>query len=183
MVPQNPNPNPQNQTVALKDTVRTATEAADAKFSAAINPTRDLSFFTLSAFVPIAIISGALLLHLKNRWVMSIVTGVCVLISLAGFGRLMYETTLDIAGYPDFRMPVWVVFYLVVYLISGFTFLFFWSGHKFSQKALMNAFYASLSGYIGNPVEHPTLRFFAILQTFLSSFIHVVIITKFVNAF
>lgn len=162
---------------------KTAIAEADAKFAAAINPSRDLSFFTIAAFLPLAIMSAALLFGITNKTLMRIITIGCGVISLVGFGRLMYETTLDIAGYPDSRLPVWVVLYLAIYLVSGFAFIFFGLGGTFTQKAIADALYISLSGYTGRPVETPSIRFLAMAQTLLSSFIHIVIITKFVNAF
>jgi hypothetical protein len=111
----------------------------------------------------------------------------------------MYETTLDIAGYPDYALPVWSVLYLIVYLVSGFTFVFFamhvgnpglfFSGFSSNVKnAFLDALYLSLSDYIGmSPdasfgVKTQSARFLTVGQGVLSMFLNVVIITKFVSS-
>ena len=121
------------------------------------------------------------------------------LTSLVGFGRLIYETTLDIAGYHDYALPIWSVFYLIVYLVSGFTFVFFamhvgnpglfFSGFGSNTKtAFLDALYMSLSAYIGlspDPsfgVKTQASRFLTVGQGVLSMFLNVVIITKFVSS-
>ena len=166
--------------------IRNETAAANAKFTRAINPSRDLSFFTITVFLPIVAITAALLVGLRGH----ILTGigiVCGLVSVAGFARLLYEVSLDIAGFPDYRLPVWTVLYLILYIISAYACLFFSFEikHKFAKDdtaRFMNAVYTSLNGYVGRP-QDGSMRFLAISQTILSTFIHVVIITKFVTAF
>ena len=150
---------------------------ADTTLSAAMNPTRDLSFFTLTAFGPIAIMAGLLLMRFTGKFL----TGVgilCAMVAAVGFGRLLYETTMDVAGYPEYKLPVWAVLYMVLYLISGFTFVFLALG----PGSFTDALYTSLIAYVGNPSSGP-YRFVEITETILSMFVNVVIITKFVSAF
>jgi hypothetical protein len=118
----------------------------------------------------------------------------------AGFITLLYEITFDIAGFPSYKLPVWSVLYLIVYLINGFTFTIFamntampgrWiKGIATDEKtALFDSLYLSMSNYIGvapDPIftsEAQSARFLSVGQGILSMFLNVVIITKFVSSF
>jgi len=171
-----------------------------ATLARAMQPTRSLLFYTVTATLPLVLISAVLLFtHIDGTALITLsllgaVTGV------VGFGRLLYETTLDIAGYPDYKLPIWSVLYLIVYLVSTFTFLFFAMhisspGRFFggfgtnNTEAFLDAIYVSLCDYIGQSPD-PSVglktqgtRFLAIGQGVLSMFLNVVIITKFVSAF
>jgi hypothetical protein len=174
--------------------------AADVKLDAAVTAQRSLLFYTTTATLPIIMIAVVLLftkLHGRTLMVLSLIGAITGFI---GLGRLLYEMTLDIAGYPDYKLPIWSVFYLIVYLISAFGFLFFalhtaepgryFGGFDTNPKAAyLDAVYISLSDYIGtapDPVfslKNQFVRFLAVGQGILSLFINVVIITKFVNSF
>jgi len=173
--------------------------SADAKLSAALVPTRTLSFYTMTASLPILVIAAVLLFTpLKGRWL----TGLSVvgaLVGIVGLGRLLYDVTLDIAGFPDYQLPVWSVFYLIVYVVSAFCFIIFaihtsspgtyFDGLETSnQSAFLDALYMSLIGYVGISDADFTAktrgsRFLGVGQAIVSMFINVVIITKFVTTF
>ena len=174
---------------------------ARAKLAAAVTPTRSLLFYTLTATIPIVVITMVLLFmkgtsH-KNLALLSILGAIT---GLVGLGRLLYELTLDIAGFPTRTLPIWSVFYLIVYLVSGFSFLFFgyhmaspgkyFGGFENGPKpAFLDSLYLSLCNYIGvSPfgdisVKNQGMRFATVIQGVVSMFINVVIITKFVNTF
>jgi hypothetical protein len=120
--------------------------------------------------------------------------------AMTGLGRLLFELTLDVAGYPEYKLPIWSVFYLIVYLISGFAFLFFamhsgapgrWIQGFASgpREGYLDSLYLSLCNYIGSAPDSSirltsqVARFLSVGQGVLSMFINVVIITKFVNSF
>jgi hypothetical protein len=130
--------------------------------------------------LPPAIMSILLLLRASKQILIG-ASIVSIAVTLFGFVYLIFETTMDIAGFPDSRLPVWAVLYLILQIISMYTFIFF----ILRNKGFSNALYSSLCGYIGKPEEKEkeSFRFITISQTILSSFINIVIITKFVNAF
>lgn len=119
------------------------------------------------------------------------------IMNLVGFSTLLYETTMDIAGYPEYALPVWIVLYLVVYLISGFTFMFYVMhltspGYYFSGfasnnvSAFLDAFYVSASNYLGTSsvnLKVQESRLLSVGNGIASMILNVVIITKFVNTF
>lgn len=177
------------------------TVTAQAKLNAAVTPTRSLLFYTLTATIPIAVITLVLLfmkdMSHKNLALLAVLGAIT---GLVGLGRLLYELTLDVAGFPDSKLPIWSVFYLIVYLVSGFSFLFFgyhmaapgryFSGFEDGPKpAFLDSLYLSLCNYIGvSPfgsisVKEQGMRFATVIQGVVSMFINVVIITKFVNTF
>lgn len=161
-------------------------KSADATYSSAINPTRNLTFFTITAFAPMMILTGALLLGLRSRMPLAILCIVSTLVAGVGLGRLLYEILLDISGYPDFKLPVWIVIYLFMYIVSGFTAIYFIVDRKknFSPEQFTTALFHGIEGYLGQPFTgDPAFRFIGIIQNLLSAFIHAVIITKFVSAF
>ena len=142
---------------------------------------------------------AGVLLFTKSAAVATIASG-CALVSLAGFLMLLYELIHDIAGFPDYKLPIWAVAYLLVYLISGFAFVIFalhigGPGQYFGgfvggpKEACLDALYLSTSNYIGvapDPsftIKTQGSRFLAVGQGLLSMFLNVVIITKFVSSF
>lgn len=173
--------------------------SADAKLSAALVPTRNLSFYTMTASLPILVIAAVLLFTpLKGKWLTAL-SIVGALVGIVGLGRLLYDVTLDIAGFPDYQLPVWSVFYLIVYVVSAFCFVIFavhtcapgtyFGGLETSnQSAFLDALYMSLIGYVGISDAGFTTktrgaRFLGVTQAIISMFINVVIITKFVTTF
>ena len=172
----------------------------EAKLTLAIQPTRSLLFYTLTATLPLILIAAVLLFTHVDGTSLVTLSILGALTGIVGFGRLLYETTLDIAGYPEYSLPIWSVFYLIVYLISAFAFLFFamhigspgqfFGGFGTTNKvAFLDALYVSLCDYIGQSpdpsfqLKTQGTRFLAVGQGVLSMFLNVVIITKFVSAF
>jgi hypothetical protein len=169
------------------------------KLTAAMQTTRSLLFYTLTATLPLVIITAILLFTRLKGTALVALSLIGALCGIVGFGRLLYETTLDIAGYPDYKLPIWSVFYLIVYLISAYAFLtfalhvgnpgYFFEGFPASDKAaFLDALYISSCSYIGRSpdtflMKTQTARFLSVSQGILSMFLNVVIITKFVNAF
>jgi len=171
-----------------------------AKLMVAMQPTRSLFFYTLTATLPLVIISAVLLFTKIDGLSLMTLSLLGAVVCSIGFGRLLYETTLDIAGYPEYTLPIWSVFYLIVYLISAFAFLIFAMhvgdpGYYFggfgtnNKMAFLDAIYVSLSDYIGmapDPaftLNTQSARFLTVGQGVLSMFLNVVIITKFVSSF
>jgi len=180
--------------------MRTAQQAR-AKLAAAMQPSRSLLFYTLTATLPIIMIKVVLLAWPQmNRTSLTTLAVIGALTGFVGLGRLLYEMTLDIAGYPEFKLPIWSVFFLIIYLISAFAFLFFGlhvaaPGRFFDgigqtpRTAFLDSLYVSLCDYIAVPPD-PSIaltaqgtRYLAVIQGVISLFINVVIITKFVNTF
>jgi len=175
------------------------TEVAAAEMKAAWVPQRSLAAYTLAATLPLVIMSAILLFVPAGSTFLAGIALVGSLVNLAAFLVLLYETTFDIAGYPDYKLPVWSVFYLVTYLIVGFTFLIYaihtmnpgdaFAGISSKPKvALLDSLYLSLCNYVGIPADSSfTLktqgsRFICVGQGFLSMFLNIVIITKFVSS-
>jgi hypothetical protein len=121
------------------------------------------------------------------------------LVGIVGLGRLLYDVTLDVAGFPEYQLPVWSVFYLIVYVVSAFCFIIFavhtWAPGVYfggldssNQSAFLDALYMSLIGYVGISdasfvAKDRGARFLGVGQAIVSMFINVVIITKFVTTF
>lgn len=181
-------------------TLSTSIATAEATLDAAVTPTRSLMFYTLTATLPLIFIIGYLLFGPPNKAVFLSLSVLGIVVSAAGLGRLLYELTYDIAGYPQFKLPIWSVFYLIIYLVSGFAFIFFaihvgapgkhFTGLERAPKAAyLDSLYLSLSNYIGmSPDSSISMRghmprFLSITEGLLSMFVNVVIITKFVNSF
>lgn len=172
---------------------------AAAKFNDAYVAQRSLLFYTLSALVPILVIAGILLFtRMGGRSLIAIVIAGAA-VSIVGFGRLLYELMLDIAGFPDYKLPVWAVAYLIEFSVMAFAFTFLglhlsgqqsFEGFGSQPKtAFVDSLYLSLSNYIGVPPD-PSIslksrlpRLLSVGQGVLSLFINLVVITKFVNAF
>jgi hypothetical protein len=173
---------------------------AQQTLNAAVTPTRSLLFYTLTATVPLAVVIGWLLFGPPNKKVFLGLSVIGLVVSMVGLGRLLYELTYDIAGYPEFKLPIWAVFYLIIYLVSGFAFVFFglhvgapgryFTGLETAPKAAyLDSLYLSLSNYIGMSPDSSISargqlpRFLSVTEGVLSMFVNVVIITKFVNSF
>ena len=177
-----------------------ATLDANARLQAAITPSRSVLFYTLTATLPLIAIAAVLLFtKVDGRGLLLLSVLGCV-VGFVGLGRLLYEIILDVAGFPDYKLPIWSVFYLIIYVISSFTFLFYalvrgapgvyFDGVSRDAKGgYLDALYLSLSNYIGvapDPgitMPSRTGRFLSVGQGTLALFINLVIITKFVNTF
>jgi len=172
---------------------------ADATMKAALMPQRSLASYTLAATLPLVIMSATLLFGSTSSSFLAGIAVIGSLVNLAAFLALLYETTFDIAGYPDYKLPVWSVFYLVTYLIVGFMFVIYaihsmspgtaFAGVSSNPKvALLDTLYLSLCNYVGVTADstfglkNQTSRFISVGQGFLSMFLNVVIITKFVSS-
>jgi hypothetical protein len=172
----------------------------EARLAAAVAPSRSLLFYTLTATLPIVVIAAVLLFSKPSRSALLALAVLGATTGFLGLGRLLYEMTLDIAGFPDYKLPIWSVLYLIIYVISSFTFLFFalaqaapgvyFRGFGTTPKsAYLESLYLSLSNYIGVPPDPSigltaqTSRFLSVGQGALSLFINLVIITKFVSSF
>jgi hypothetical protein len=174
--------------------------AATAKLNDAVTPTRSLLFYTLTAALPVGIITASLLFLRLSQSTLGYLSAVGAFVSAGACGKLLYDLTMDVAGFPDFKLPVWAVFYLVVYIVMFFAFVYF-ALHLLMpdvhlggiegnpQVAFLDTLYLSLSHYL-NAAPDPSVvvkgrvsRFLAIVQALLSTFINIVIITKFVNTF
>lgn len=176
------------------------TAQAKATLQAAVAPSRSLLFYTLTSSIPVIVIGLMLLLtHISDTWFMAL-GAVGFVVSVGGMARLLYEMTLDIAGYPNYKLPIWSVVYLIIYLVSAFAFLFFalhssapgryFTGLRSGAKAAyLDALYMSLCNYIGmSPdssisIRSPITRFLSVGEGVMAMFVNVVIITKFVNTF
>lgn len=174
--------------------------SASAKLSQAVTPSRSLLFYTLTAALPVAVIVACVLFFRLPRPALGFLSATGAIVSAGACGKLLYDLTLDVAGFPDYKLPVWAVFYLVVYIVLFFTFVFFalhlmmpgvyLDGVGGDQElAFLDTLYLSLSNYL-NAAPDPTVvvkgrpaRFLAIVQSMLSVFVNIVIITKFVNTF
>ncbi len=173
---------------------------AQQRLQGALQTKRSLLFYTLTATVPLIVITLVLLFtQLHGTWMM-LLSVLGLITGLTGLGRLLFELTLDVAGYPDYKLPIWSVFYLIVYLISGFAFLFY-ARHSGApgryiqgfasnpREGYLDSLYLSLCNYIGSSPDSSirltsqVARFLSVGQGVLSMFINVVIITKFVNSF
>jgi len=160
---------------------------------------RSLLFYTLAATLPILVISATLLFMSPGSQTLVAISILGFITGIVAFGSLMYETALDVGGYSKSVLPVWSVFYLIIYLISAFTFLFFgmhvgspgrfFGGFQGEPKsAFIDALYLSLAGYVGIvPDSSITLktqgsRFLTVGQGVVSMLLNLVIITKFVSS-
>jgi hypothetical protein len=159
-----------------------------------------VTFYTLTSTLPLVLISAVLLFTNLDGTSLVTLSLLGMIVGIVGFSRLLYEITLDLAGYPDYKLPVWTVFYLIIYLISVFTFLFFAMhtgspGRFFGgiaggpKAAYIDALYISLSNYIGQSpdplfkLKTQSARFLSVTQGVLSMFLNLVIIGKFVGSF
>ena len=176
-----------------------ANQTAQATFNDAFLQTRDLNFYLLSAVIPAVVVLGLVLFTSVHRTLLgtgSLIAGVVV---TAALFILLHDLIYDIAGYPDYKMPVWTILYSILYVIEGFTFLFFglhsiqpgvnYVGIEDGQKGLVDCLYLSLARTFNvvpeGGIEPKTqlARFLPLLQSGMMMFLNVVIITKFVSAF
>jgi hypothetical protein len=177
-----------------------STKEAQVRLRSALVPTRSVLFYTLTATIPLIVIAIVLLFtRITGRALLTLVV-IGAVVGFVGLGRLLYEIVLDVAGFPDYKLPVWSVFYLIAYAISAFGFLFYaldraspgkyFSGVSRAEKmGYIDALYLSLCNYIGStPDASITMpsrvaRFLSVGQSTIALFINLVIITKFVNTF
>ena len=179
-----------------------ANQTAQATFNDAFLQSRDLSFYLLSAVIPATVVLGLILfasLHRTLLGAVSLIAGIVVTVALI---TLIHDLVYDIAGYPDYKMPVWTILYSILYVIEGFTFLFFGlhliqPGVNYTgigtgthlQEGLVDCLYLSLARTFGVVPEGDirpktqVARFLPLLQSGMMMFLNVVIITKFVSAF
>jgi hypothetical protein len=176
-----------------------ANQTAQATFNDAFLQSRDLSFYLLSALIPAVVVLGLVLFTSMHRSLLGAVSLIAGIIVTAALFTLLHDLIYDIAGYPDYKMPVWTILYSILYVIEGFTFLFFglhsiqpgvnYVGIEEGQKGLVDCLYLSLARTFGVPpeggIEPKTqlARFLPLLQSGMMMFLNVVIITKFVSAF
>jgi hypothetical protein len=169
-----------------------------AKVQDAMIPQRSLLTYTLAATIPI--IAVLLFTQTPDPTVLIWLTVIAAITYTAAFGRLLYELVFDIAGYPEYKLPVWSVAYLIVYIIGAFAFTIFGlevaaPGRFFGgiatgrNEALVDSLYLSVCNYVGVPSDPvftakvQSTRLLSVSQGFLSMLLNVVIITKFVSAF
>ena len=176
-------------------------EKAQATLQAAFVETRDLSYFMLSAIIPLVVILGLILLSSvggRTLGYIVIAGGIVVLVALL---KLIHDLVYDIAGFPDYKMPVWTVLYSILYIIEGFTFLvlglhlvapsvhFKGIASGTTAAAFLDCLYLSLARTFGIPPEasfqavSQISRFLPVIQGGIMMFLNIVIITKFVTAF
>lgn len=175
--------------------------AVSARLNAAVTPTRSMLFYTLTATIPVFIITAVILFTNIRGTALITLALMGSITSIIALGRILYDLTLDIAGSPDYRLPIWAVFYLIIYGVAGFAYLYFamhlsaplkhFGGFVAggASQAFLDSLYSSLWFYIGAPpappisVETALARMVTVTQGFLGMFINVVIITKFVSTF
>ena len=176
-------------------------ESVRARLRQAVLTDRDLSFYSWIAVIPVALTVVILLCypHLSGTALVSIAI-LGSIVCFYGTGQLLYELTLDIAGYPSFKLPVWAVLYLIVYVVFGFAYLYFGlfytspgryiKGFSMDEgESFVDSLYLSLCGFLTmTPDKSITLpsqlsRFIRVGQGFVGLFVNAVIITKFVSAF
>lgn len=187
--------------MVLAATVATEHKMAAQRVNAAMTPTRSMLFYTLTATVPVLVIAGVILFTKIRGTTLITLALMGTITSLIALGRILYDLTLDIAGSPDYKLPIWAVFYMIVYVVAGFSYLYFamhlaaplkhFGGFNTSSVKLsyLDSLYSSLWYYIGAPpappisVDTPLARLLTVGQGLMSMFINVVIITKFVGTF
>ena len=175
--------------------------AATARLNAAITPTRSMLFYTLTATLPIFIMTSMILFTKIRGTTLITLALMGSITSLIALGRILYDLTLDIAGSPDYNLPIWAVFYMIIYVVAGFSYLYFamhlaaplkhFGGFNMTgaRQSFLDAVYSSLWYYIGAApdaavtINTQTARLLTVSQSILSMFINIVIITKFVGTF
>jgi hypothetical protein len=171
------------------------------KFKDAYIPTRSLQFYTLCGTIPLIIISACLLATNLSAYYISFLTAAGAGVSLFALSKLLYELSYDIIGDPNYKLPVWSVLYLIVYLVLLFTFVFFtlhtWAPKQFfrgfgssnPRTTFIDALYISLSNYVNTGVNTSisdtgkSSLYLSLLESIIGMFINLVIITKFVSSF
>lgn len=167
----------------------------------AMMPQRSLLFFTLTATCPIIVLVFVLLVTRSKLLTLQLLSVIGGGVSLIGFGKLLYDLTLDLAGFPEYHLPVWAVLYLVMYLVFGFTFVFFglhirnpgvmFGGFICCDKrvAFIDALYISMCVFAGiapsgNIIYRTqTARFLTLIEAIIGMFVSGVILTKFVSSY
>jgi len=150
--------------------------------------TRSLLAYHLAATLPLIAVVCAVLFAPDSYTFLIVLCVAGAIVTGAAFGGLLYELAYDIAGYPEFKLPVWAVMYLVLYVISAFMFVFmaFRCKENGGRAAFLDAMYVSLSNSIGVPPEIAMktriLQFVSVAQGFIAMFVNIVVITKFVNS-
>ena len=150
--------------------------------------------------VPILLLISVLLLTRSSIRTLELLSMIGGGISLVGFGKLLYDLTMDLAGFPEYHLPVWAVIYLVFYLVFGFTFIYFgihirspgdmFSGFVCCDKkiAFIDSLYISLCVFVGTSpsgnitYRTQTVRFLTLIESMLGMFVSGVILTKFVSS-
>ena len=174
-------------------------QAAQATFNKAFLQSRDLNFYLLSALIPLVVVVGLVLFTSMHRTLLGAASLIAGIVVTAALFTLLHDLVYDIAGYPDYKMPVWTILYSILYVIEGFTFLFFglhsiqpgvnYTGIKDGQEGLVDCLYLSLARTFNVVPEGDirpktqVARFLPLLQSGMMMFLNVVIITKFVSAF
>ena len=170
------------------------------KFNDAYVPTRSLTYFLLSAILPVIVVVGLVLMTSVKGSTLGAISFLAGLTILGALIKLLYDLVYDIAGYPDFKLPVWAVLYSILYVIEGFAFLIFglhllWPHVNYTGindqtgAGLVDCLYLSLSRTFGVPPEAEfkaktqIARFLPVMQGGLMMFMNIVVITKFVTAF
>jgi hypothetical protein len=175
--------------------------AAATRLNAAVTPTRSMLFYTLTATLPVLAVTSVILFTKIRGMTLITIALMGSITSLIAMGRMMYDLTYDIAGSPEYKLPIWAVFYMIIYVVTGFAFLYFamhlsdplkhFGGFSMTgaRQSFLDALYSSLWYYIGAPPAPPITvdtgmaRMLTVSQGVLSMFINVVIITKFVGTF
>ena len=176
-----------------------ANQTAQATFNDAFLQSRDLNFYLLSAVIPAVVVLGLVLFTSVHRTLLGAASLIAGIVVTAALFILLHDLIYDIAGYPDYKMPVWTILYSILYVIEGFTFLFFglhsiqpgvnYTGIKDGQEGLVDCLYLSLARTFNVVPEGDirpktqVARFLPLLQSGMMMFLNVVIITKFVSAF
>jgi len=174
---------------------------AQQNFNEVIIGQRDLSSLTTLVAVPIIFTVIFLLWRPSSRTIWLILIAILgSTISFFGLGKLLWELTLDIAGFPSFKLPIWSVVYLIIYIIMAFAYLYFGLYFTAPDKyirgfgeeadtAFIDSLYLSLCSFLSvspDPsisIPSQGVRFLTVGQGLLSMFINAVIITKFVSSF
>lgn len=174
---------------------------AQKNFNSAYIPTRSLTFFTVTAIMPIVfILVLVLFVPIRNSF-LATCSLLAATVSLTGFCRLIYELVYDIVGFPEYKLPIWSAFYLLLYIMSIFTFCIFslhlyrpginYSGisTKNTGSALTESLYISLTNITTLSPDAsiryhtPIARFINVTESISVIFIELVIITKIVQSF
>ena len=170
-------------------------------FNKAYVPTRSLTFFTVTAIMPIVFILALVLFVPIGNSFLATCSLLAATVSLIGFSRLIYELVYDIAGFPQFKLPIWSAVYPILYIISAFTFCIF-SLHLYSPgvnysgintrntgRALSESLYLSLTNVTTLSPDasiryHTSIaRYVNVIEGIIFIFIELVILTKIVKSF
>jgi len=169
-------------------------------WSEAFFPKRSMMFHVVTSTTPFILMSAILLwTNLSGSWLIPVCI-LCGVISFIGFSKILYEITLDIAGFEEFVLPVWSVLFLMIDIIAVFAFIYFamhisnpgyyFKGFaKMEKVAFMDALYLSISNYI---LHYPDgaysfntrgTRYLLVFQSFVCMFLSMITITEFITSF